>query len=117
MIQVHVFRVPLGQSGQADAFQRLQDAYSTMAGKHPALLGGQLTQVGDDIEIQLRVAGHDRWRVQHNARLYATVLARRAGLPYKQAVWLHAESEPNARHLTKEAGRQFSHAPRGPAVA
>lgn len=113
MIQVHVFQVPLGELTPTDAVAAIHKAYEIMTGKHPALLGMTINNPPDAVEMQLRVGGHDRWRVQHNARLLATVIARRAGLPYKQAVWLRAESEPNARQLTKDEGRDFSHAPRG----
>lgn len=117
MIQVHVFRIPLGQFTHTDAVAALHKAYEIMTGKHPALLGMTINNPKGAVEIWLRVSGHDRWRVQHNARMLATVMTRRAGLPYKQAEWLRAESEPSARHLTKGQGREFSHAPRGPASA
>lgn len=117
MIQVHVFQVPLGQLTVTDAVAALHKAYEIVNGKHAALLGMTVGTAPGAVEIELRVSAHDRWGVQRNARLIAAVLARRAGLPYKEAVWLRAESEPNARHLTKEGGREFSHASRGPSGA
>jgi len=114
VIQVHVFHVPRGNLSYTDAVTALHKAYEVLTGKHPCLLGMTINNPSHAVELMLRISGHDRWRVQHNARLVATVMARRAGLPYKQAVWVRAESEPNARHLTKDGGRQFSHAPRGP---
>jgi hypothetical protein len=116
VIQVHVFRVPLGEHTHTDAVAALHNAYGIMAGKHPALLGLTINNPPQAVELLIRASGHDRWRVAHNARLFAATMARRAGLPYKQAEWVRVESEPTARHLTKDEGREFSHASRGPVV-
>jgi len=115
VIQVHTFFVPLAHHTFDAACERLEAAREAIATRHPSLLGMTLTLLGaqgDEMQMDLRVAGHDRWRVQHNARLIAATMARRAGLPYKQVVWGAVASEPNRRNLTVEQGRQFSHAPR-----
>lgn len=122
MIQVHVFWLPLGIVEAAKAVIGIRDAHEKIARMHPSLLGVDMDQLDPQvigqsaIELRLRVCGHNRWRVQHNARLIAAVLARRAGLPYMEALHVRVESEPSARHLTGEQGREFSHASRGPAV-
>jgi len=117
VIQVHVFRVPLGTKSHDEALHGLVAAREAITSRHPSLLGMMLTAQDSSYIMDLRVTGHDRWRVQHNARLIAAVLARRAGLPYKEVEWVQIYTQPNARHMTKEEGRQFSHAPRGPGDA
>lgn len=115
MIQVHTFFVPLAHHTFTVACEALEKAREAVCARNNSLLGMTLTLLGaqgDEIQMDLRVSGHDRWRVQNNARLLAATLTRRAGLPYKDVVWGSVTSEPNRRHLTVAQGRQFSHAPR-----
>lgn len=113
MIQTHHYQAPHSWDTTQPAVDAATQHAQRLALIHPALRGTRIEATPTHIDMWLRIASTDRWRINAAARIIATSLLRNMKLPPQTAVLVGVETVGNNRALNREEGRSPNHTPRG----
>lgn len=112
MIQTHHFQAPQEWQDAAPVVAAALQYAQTLSKQHPALRGTRIETDAGMVNIWLRVAASDRWRISNMARQIAASLLRNMKLPIESATLVGMETALSARSFTLEQGRNPNHTPR-----
>lgn len=114
MIRVFTLTAPLGDKDPDTAVATLNAAADMLRRLYPAFLSAQGVADQNVLTLTLRISARDQFACITAARKIGTNMLLRVRIPADQGTLQLVGSEPSARSLTKERGRNVSgHRKRG----
>lgn len=105
MIQTLTFRAPLGDSDPAVLPEKLRIIAKNLLKFQHGLRGMKVTIDSEEVQVELRFAGHNRWNIQRDAKRVVQHLMMRSGGAWRQLRLVSTLTELTRRELKVGQGR------------